>query len=513
MLQYVILSSLFYSIYYFLSLAKRPRLFYNTDKADSFWNDKLKIPNILKKVWYPPFFLGVSHLQNLFYEGIILKSRETYYDERVELEAEDGGIFAIDIKYPSNANNNEASSRPSSRPQENETSKSNMQKEHQADLKNYKNQFSSNSNKKHSKHKMTLKLHKKGIDSTPILDENNNPIFNSSNIPPSTNFQVDEIILIYPGITGKSPDPYIKRIVNAVEDNTKSEKKKIKDRKILTAVMIQRGYDGLEISDGCKKLNGVTNILDLKTALKYLDDRFNKTGRGAQDLDVNLEASSPEKIGVKGSHTSTPVKKIMENETGPRRSITRIVAFSFGAIQTRLLLGGPKLSPEDRKQSWYPKAVLCNSCPFNLISTTFEKFEVGLAGLFYNRQITKRMSSILAKHKLLPENTTLSSLLSSCKVMRHLDEKINAPSWGYKGWREYYNAATITPEHLMNIEIPVIFLNSVDDPLIKDSPETDKWFTNTKWVMLVKTTAGGHWGLFTCKKNFRLIFEFWLNFG
>ena len=81
--------------------------------------------------------------------------------------------------------------------------------------------------------------------------------------------------------------------------------------------------------------------------------------------------------------------------------------------------------------------------------------------------------------------------------MRHLDREVNVPAWGFKNWREYYIAATITAEHLKKMRCPVIFLNSVDDPLIKDDPDTDAWFTDTDKVMLVKTPAGGHaawWG-------------------
>jgi len=400
MLQLISLSILFiaiYSLYYLFFCAQKPKLIYNKYSANSYWHDK-NIPEILTNIWYPPYLLCLSHLQNLFYEGMILKSPEVIYDERVVIESDDGGVFAIDILYPDIGKENKTKSRN------------------------------------------LIEINKKNE----IFDRNNN------NLPLLNSFysEIDEILLIYPGVTGKSPDPYIKRLAHICKYG------KTNNKKILIAVMIQRGYDGLDISSTCPKLNGVTNTIDIKLALKYLCKRFN-TKKGNKKLNAN-------------------------------NSITKVVAFSFGAIQTRLLLGS-KSTKNEKLESWYPKAVLLNSCPLMLEITTLEKFEVLYHGLFYNRLALKRMTKILLKHDIV-----IPSILNKCKVMRHLDDKVTGPSWGFKGWKDMYAAASLTENDLQIIKIPVIVLNSKDDPLIPDIPTIDSWFNNSESVLFAKTCAGGH---------------------
>ena len=303
-------------------------------------------------------------------------------------------------------------------------------------------------------------------------DENNNEIkiitpqnFHSTAPKPTDkckNYKIDEILLIYPGVTGKSPDPYIKRLVDKVRKNNYSGKK------ILVAVMIQRGYDGLSIPKTCPKLNAATNTLDIKRGLQYLDCRFNTSSFSSDKAEQNKNNKN-------------------------KLQITRVCAFSFGAIQTRLLLGGPKTSNSDLSASWYPKSALCNSCPFDLFTTTFQKFERLFTGLIYNKTILKRMCQIHVLHGLLSEKfPTVDSILSKCQYFRDFDNLIIAPAWGFNNWQEYYNTATLQRDHLIRLKLPVIFLNSKDDPLIADSPEKDQWFEEAENVLYVKTNAGAH---------------------
>ena len=157
-----------YVFYYCFCLCAKPKLYFNRTSATSFWNDKLKIPKILNQTWRPPFLLGCSHLQNFFYEGIILRSHEVYYDERIEMQAEDGGIFALDIKYPEGAK---------------ASSKGGGDKDSPQELKTYRSQFKSL--EQHSKTNLNLKLHDNNRNNNDVADvddkkskkdENNNEI-------------------------------------------------------------------------------------------------------------------------------------------------------------------------------------------------------------------------------------------------------------------------------------------------------------------------------------------------
>jgi len=150
-----------YLLYYIIFRTRKPRLAFNKNHT-GFWSGKSfnsskitssgdpssstpkssansLIPSVLLQTWRPPFLLHNCHVQNLFYEGIILQSPEIKYTFRKLFTSElDNGVFAVDV------------------------------------LEN-----------------------------------------------PASNNNYDEIILVLPGITGKSPDPYIKRIVNLARNTNK----------------------------------------------------------------------------------------------------------------------------------------------------------------------------------------------------------------------------------------------------------------------------------------------------
>lgn len=273
---------------------------------------------------------------------------------------------------------------------------------------------------KYTRHKF-LSIHDRGIFACDVLEN------------PDANNNYSEIVLVIPGITGKSPDPYIKRIVDTAHS---------KRSDILVAVLIQRGFDGLEIAEGKgRKLQAATNLRDLQQILEFLADSY-----------------------------------------GEQR--TRIVAFSFGGIQTRLFLGTIEKTPENTP--WYPRAALIASTPLDMIQATFYRFESYL-GWMYNLVLTTRLKRLLIKHKI-----STQAHLSKLKHLRQLDDQIIGPAWGYKGWHDFYTSASITEKNIAAVQVPLIILNSDDDPLIYNDPKKDVWFENSRNVLMARTNAGGH---------------------
>merc|ERR1712110_1231950 len=100
-----------------------------------------------------------------------------------------------------------------------------------------------------------LESHDRGLVGVDILEK------------PELNNNYEKIILILPGMTGKSPDPYIKRIVRQAFD-----------RNYLAAVITYRGYAGLEVSKNSRRLSMCT-YTDLELVLQYLEEKYgsNKT--------------------------------------------------------------------------------------------------------------------------------------------------------------------------------------------------------------------------------------------
>lgn len=255
------------------------------------------------------------------------------------------------------------------------------------------------------------------------------------------NNNYDEIVLVLPGMTGKSPDPYIKRIVNLAANTNKNT---------LVACMINRGYDGLTIPETAKpaRLQNATNSSDLVTILKYLAKQY-----------------------------------------GERR--TRTVAFSYGGIQTRIFLGRTAKTQEN--EAWYPRASICASCPLNLKDCVFKKFEGSIfQGAFYNRIMAKRMIQLLKRHGLV-RNDQLEGITS----LRQVDDKVTAPAWGYKGWEDFYTDASLTEAEVQNVKIPLIFINSIDDPLLYDDEKMLAWFEKSEYVLMAHSYSGGHCAFLT----------------
>ena len=192
----------------------------------------------------------------------------------------------------------------------------------------------------------------------------------------TANNNYDEIVLVLPGITGKSPDPYIKRIVHLAQKINKNT---------LVACMINRGYDGLTIPENASpgRLQNACNSNDLIEILKFL----------------------AEKYGAKK---------------------TRTVAFSYGGIQTRIFLG--RVPKSDENENWYPRASICASLPLNLKDCIFKRFEGSwFHGQFYNRVLCSRMSALLERHGLVEKDS-----LKDCTSLRQIDDRITAKVWGYK---------------------------------------------------------------------------------
>jgi len=376
-----------YLIYYIIFRTRKPRLAFNKNHT-GFWSGKSfnsskitssgdqspssstsitpqssplnsLIPSVLLKTWRPPFLLHNCHVQNLFYEGIILQSPEIKYTFRKLFISElDNGVFAVDV------------------------------------LEN-----------------------------------------------PASNNNYDEIILVLPGITGKSPDPYIKRIVNLARNTNKNT---------LVACMINRGYDGLTIPENASpgRLQNACNSTDLTTILKFLAGKY-----------------------------------------GEKR--TRTVAFSYGGIQTRIFLGrNPKTS---ENEAWYPRASICASCPLNLKDCVFKKMEGSIfQGQFYNRVLCSRMSQLLERHGLIKKDS-----LKDCTSLRQIDDRVTSKVWGYKGWEDFYSDACLSENEVLNVKIPLIFLNSLDDPLIHDDDRMLKWFEKSDYVLMAHSYSGGHCAFLT----------------
>ena len=78
-------------------------------------------------------------------------------------------------------------------------------------------------------------------------------------------------------------------------------------------------------------------------------------------------------------------------------------------------------------------------------------------------------------------------------TVRNFDEIWTAPVHGFKNAEDYYirsSSATVLPE----IQVPVVFLNAQDDPVVPWRAVEGDWLDSNPHVRLVWTREGGHVG-------------------
>jgi len=100
-----------------------------------------------------------------------------------------------------------------------------------------------------------------------------------------------------------------------------------------------------------------------------------------------------------------------------------------------------------------------------------------------------------AKNPPLDLEVLKHTLLRHKITLRQFDNSVTAPLYGFKDAMDiYYHASSAKVLH--NIRIPVLGINSLDDPIVgRDYLPYDEAFRNP-WLILAVTNGGGHMGWF-----------------
>jgi len=117
----------------------------------------------------------------------------------------------------------------------------------------------------------------------------------------------------------------------------------------------------------------------------------------------------------------------------------------------------------------------------------------------YNKRITKALNNIVKRNlKVFEENRSklpfnLEKVLKASTI-REFDEHFTSRSFGYEGSKAYYKATCLSSKSLGQIKVPLLFLNSKDDPF---SPEEFIPLANIQKnpnLAIILTDYGGHVG-------------------
>ncbi len=107
--------------------------------------------------------------------------------------------------------------------------------------------------------------------------------------------------------------------------------------------------------------------------------------------------------------------------------------------------------------------------------------------------LTKSLLSYLRRHQEVfrdHETVSMDEVLQT-RTLQDYDEKITTKLWGYQTVHEYYDEASC--KHVLdNIQIPLLVLQALDDPIIpRDVIPWNKVMSNPN-IILAATDIGGH---------------------
>ena len=143
----------------------------------------------------------------------------------------------------------------------------------------------------------------------------------------------------------------------------------------------------------------------------------------------------------------------------------------------------------------------CVSSPLDLLSCS--KCIDKSRNFIYQKWLISRLKSQVLRsqdnNKDLIAKKVIKRKLKKIKTIREFDDKLTAPSWGYKSVNDYYNDASPLRKiktYFENLP-PCFFIHSKDDPWVpyKSTLELKKTLSkNQKKILIFITDKGGHNG-------------------
>ncbi|CCD24230.1 medium-chain fatty acid ethyl ester synthase/esterase NDAI_0C05710 [Naumovozyma dairenensis CBS 421] len=196
---------------------------------------------------------------------------------------------------------------------------------------------------------------------------------------------------------------------------------------------------------------------------------------------------------VNKEHAKTPNRKIYA------------VGFSFGATMLANYLG-----EEGEKTPITAAAVLCN--PWDMVQSGIKTSDDFWTKNIFSKKIVDFLTRVVKVNMAeleVPEGskpdhtptvknpsyyTFTRSNLEKGKDFQYIsdfDDIFTAPALGFKSALEYYAAAG-SIHRLPDIKVPLLVMNSTDDPVVGSDPIPDHVIDSNKHLLLCETDIGGH---------------------
>ena len=271
----------------------------------------------------------------------------------------------------------------------------------------------------------------------------------SSDVPSST-----PVMILFHGLTGSSKEPYIQTLVKQSKEET--ENLRTTRYKFRAVVIHGRGCANAPVVSPQLHAPSFTNdvrfCIDRLRRDLYPDSKFLLVGFS---LGANVMINYVGEEGMK-------LRQWQEGELG------RVV----GAIS----LGNPfdiYICSHSLESTWFRRMVYARKIAMKLT------------------QYFKRVAEAVAQHPDISVDEVLSST-----TPREYDDRVTRRLFGYPTVNQYYRECG-SCHKIIDIKIPTIFINSIDDPIsVRAAIPVEECRANPHCV-LVTTNAGGHIGWFT----------------
>jgi len=166
------------------------------------------------------------------------------------------------------------------------------------------------------------------------------------------------------------------------------------------------------------------------------------------------------------------------------------IGFSLGANILTKYVGeeGRNTQPHENLL----KAVVCISNPFDLIEASKVDKDKGLLTRMYNWGLTYELKDYLQKHKhVFKEFEYDHDHVLKSSYIQDFDERFVVKLFNYRDAEHYYTDAS-SLHHIPHINIPTLFLNALDDPIVSSTTIPYHLAEKNKHIMFAVTKRGGH---------------------
>lgn len=201
---------------------------------------------------------------------------------------------------------------------------------------------------------------------------------------------------------------------------------------------------------------------------------YNARGMGTSELKTPLMFNADRTDDVRH------VIKHIKNKF-PRSPILA-AAYSMGANVLTKYLG-------EEKENCNVLGAVCISNPFDLNGCM--KANNSICSKFYAKVLTRDFQNYLERHKhVLKDHVNIKDAMK-CHNLWDFDEKVTLKAYKYPSLKDYYERSSCASK-LRDVSVPVLFLNSMDDPIVPNFVVDHTVAKENPNLLFAITERGGH---------------------